>query len=333
MKRRISHDLLITQHGQPNPTILCLRLHSATRSRDRRRPDLQRALGGFFLLPLIDFFHESVDHLVFEDVADDFAAFEDDAFAFASGDTEVGFAGFAGAVDNATEHADLDGSLAAGHALAEVRHQRFQVDLDAAARRAGDQLGLAHAPLRRLQDVEGGGDFDGFRGEQADADGVADAVEQDRAEAARRLDRSVRRLARFGNADVRRVIALLGVQAVRFDAGEHIAGFERNDDVAIAFRLGDLDVAQCAFDHGRRAREARLFDQLAFEAAGVDADPHRHTLGLGLANDLAIAVVAADVARIDANLVDGMIERGQRHLVIEVDVADQRHVNAALDLA
>ena len=43
-------------------------------------------------------------------------------------------------------------------------------------------------------------------------------------------------------------------------------------------------------------------------------------LVLGLANDLAKAIVAADVAGIDANLVDRMIESGQGHLVIEVDI-------------
>ena len=42
---------------------------------------------------------------------------------------------------------------------------------------------------------------------------------------------------------------------------------------------------------------------------------------------------AADVAGVDADLVDGMVERGQGHLVVEVDVADERELDALLDLA
>src|SRR5262249_30589047 len=70
-----------------------------------------------------------------------------------------------------------------------------------------------------------------------------------------------------------------------------------------------------------------------FQAAGVDADAHRQPLRLGLADDLAVAVVAADVAGVDADLVNRVVQRGQGHLVVEMDVADQRDADAALDLA
>ena len=52
-------------------------------------------------------------------------------------------------------------------------------------------------------------------------------------------------------------------------------------------------------------------------------------LSLALRMHLAIAVVAADVAGVDADLVDRMIEGGQGHLVIEVDVADERDAGCA----
>ena len=100
----------------------------------------------------------------------------------------------------------------------------------------------------------------------------------------------------------------------------------------IAFRLGDLDIADRTFDHGRRARKAVLFDEFAFQAAGVDADAHRQALVLGLANDLAKSIVAADVAGVDADFVDGMIERRQGHLVVEVNIANQRNTDLFADL-
>src|SRR5262249_34552894 len=73
--------------------------------------------------------------------------------------------------------------------------------------------------------------------------------------------------------------------------------------------------------------------QLALQAAGVDADAHWQALRLGLADDLAVAVIAADVAGVDADLVDRVVHGGQGHLVIEVDVADEGDLDAATDLA
>src|SRR5262249_51217772 len=138
-----------------------------------------------------------------------------------------------GAVDHAAEHAHLDGRLAARQALLQVGNDLFEVDRQPAAGRAGDQLRLAHAPLCRLQDVERRRDLWYRVAQQADADRVADAVQQDRRQTARGLGDRVRRLAGLGDADVRRVIRLLGVQAVRLDRGEHVARLQRYDQVVI----------------------------------------------------------------------------------------------------
>src|SRR4051812_39202588 len=66
----------------------------------------QRAATGAFLdLPLVDLLDQRIDHFAFLDVADDFAALEDDALALAGGDAEVRLARLAGAVDHAAEDA------------------------------------------------------------------------------------------------------------------------------------------------------------------------------------------------------------------------------------
>src|SRR5438309_11325229 len=67
-----------------------------------------RSIGfGFLLFPDSDLFEKGVDHFAFFDVADDFTAFKDDPFAVARGDAEVGFARFAGTVDDAAQNADF----------------------------------------------------------------------------------------------------------------------------------------------------------------------------------------------------------------------------------
>src|SRR5947209_8480678 len=65
------------------------------------------AVLGLLALPLVDLFHQCVDHLVLQDVADDLAALEDDALALAGGDAEVGLACLAWPVDDAAQDAHL----------------------------------------------------------------------------------------------------------------------------------------------------------------------------------------------------------------------------------
>ena len=77
-------------------------------------------------------------------------------------------------------------------------------------------------PPRRLEDVEPGSDLDGFICQQADADGVADAIDQQRRDAGGGFDDGVRRLARLGDTQMRRVVRLLRVEPVRFDGGQHV---------------------------------------------------------------------------------------------------------------
>src|SRR5262249_31692230 len=127
------------------------------------------------------------------------------------------------AVDHAAKYADLDGNLPAVQAPLQLGHDLVQVDSQPAAGWAGDQLRLAHAPLRRLQDVVGRLDLDLLVGQQADADGVADAVARDSAQAARRLGDAVGGLSGFGDADVRRVVGLLGIESVGLDGRDDIA--------------------------------------------------------------------------------------------------------------
>ena len=55
---------------------------------------------------LLGFVEQGLDDLVFWHSFDDFAADEDLAFAVAGGDAEVGFACFAGTVDDATHDGD-----------------------------------------------------------------------------------------------------------------------------------------------------------------------------------------------------------------------------------
>src|SRR6185503_1116930 len=97
---------------------------------------------------------QRVHHLGFGDVANDFAPFEDDAFAATGGDTQIGFLCFADAVNDATQNTNRDWLLTVGDALLNLSHDAFEVNLQSAASGTGNQLWLANAPACRLQDIE-----------------------------------------------------------------------------------------------------------------------------------------------------------------------------------
>ena len=80
----------------------------------------------------------------------------------------------------------------------------LEVDVEPAAGRAGDDLGLGHPPVAGAEDVEAGGDLGDRVAQERDADRVADAPQEDRADARGALERAVLPRAGLGDADVGR---------------------------------------------------------------------------------------------------------------------------------
>ena len=140
------------------------------------------------------------------------------AHVLGAGDAEVRVAGLADAVDRAAEDRDLDRVLVGLQAPLDLDDDRVHVELQAPAGRAGDEHRAALAQLERLEDLPG--DLDlllGVEGRERDADRVADAVGQQRAEADRALQRARPLRARLGDPEVQRVVDLLAEQPVGGD--------------------------------------------------------------------------------------------------------------------
>jgi len=93
------------------------------------------------------------------------------------------------------------------------------------------------------------------------------------------------------------------------------------------------DVAQCRFHQCFGGRLAILLLQLLLQRTGVDADTDRYVLVTGCVNQCAHAIFLADIARVDAQAIDAELQDAQGDLVIEVNVADERHLHLLADLA
>jgi hypothetical protein len=98
------------------------------------------------------------------------------AFAVAGGDAEVGFAGFAGAVDGAAHDRDTQGVGEAREGGLDLRDQVVDVDLRPPTRRTGHDVQATLPQPEGFQNAQARGDFfDGWGGE-GHPEGVADAL-------------------------------------------------------------------------------------------------------------------------------------------------------------
>ena len=147
-----------------------------------------RAIGrvGAVLVDELGPLDERLDHLGLGDDGDVAALDEQVTALVAGGDAEVGLAGLARTVDHAAHHRDLQRDLAIAERLHRPVGDVDHVDLGTAAARAGDQVDvLALAQTERLEQLATGAGLLHRVGGERVADGVADALEQQRGQTRR----------------------------------------------------------------------------------------------------------------------------------------------------
>ena len=160
---------------------------------------------------------------------------------------------------------------------------------------------------------------------------VADALEQQPADAHARFDQPHAAAAGLGDADVQGVVGLGREHAVSGHHARHVGGLDGDDDVVKVVLFQQAHVVERAFDHGFRHRGAVFGQDVFFEAAAVDADADGHVFGVaGVGHGLDV-LVGADVAGVDADLVRPGVQRGERGAVVEMDVGHDGDVDGFLD--
>jgi len=251
----------------------------------------------------------------------------------AGGDAEVGFARLAGAVDHATHHGNLQRQLLVGERVLRALGDLNHVDLGATTTRAGNQVDvLALAQPERLEQLApGAGFFDGVGGE-AVANRVADALQEQRSDAGGRLQQSAGQRPRLGDAEMQRMIGDRAQFAVGLHHERHVGGLHRDLDEVEADFVEIPHLHLRALDHGVGGEPAVFFVERRIERATVHADADRHAAVARLAGDRLDVLGLADVAGVEAQTVHAGLERGERHLVLMVDVGDDRDRRTRHDL-
>ena len=174
---------------------------------------------------------------------------EQDALVLATRDPDVGVLAFTWSVDNAAHHGDVDRALDLLEGLLHFSHHRQHVDLQAAAHRAGDQVGAGLLLGQGVDDAVGHLDLVHRGAGQRDTNGVADALFQQDTDADGALDRPGAGRSRLGHPEVQRVGHLVGNGPVGGDHGGRVRRLHRDLDQVEVERLEDVNVAQGGTDH------------------------------------------------------------------------------------
>ncbi len=219
---------------------------------------------------------------------------------------------------------------------------------------AGDDAGREGAQAHALQDLLrhfhlAGARFAGLRRER-DADGVADAFLEQHGQRGGGGDDALDAHAGFSEAQMQGVGAATGQLAIDADQVLHATELAGDDDAigGKAQFLGARRVVQCRGDEclvHDTARVPRLGpagvvvhharQQILIEAAPVHTDADRLVVAAGQLDhlrELAVTALAlADIAGVDAVFVQRFRASriaGQQLVAVEVEIADQGHVEA-----
>ena len=97
--------------------------------------------------------------------------------------------------------------------------------------------------------------------------------------------------------------------------------------------LEQLDMVERRLDQRVGAWLAIFLEQVALQAAAIDADADRAAVRLGGAHHFGDALARPDIAGVDPQASRAGVRRLQRALVVKMDVGDDRHAGGADDLA
>ena len=256
---------------------------------------------------------------------------EQHCLALAAGNADVSLTGLAGAVDDTAHDSHLDGLFAALKPTLHLICDFGAGVLGAAAGRAGDDLRAGHREADSAQDIVACFHFLLRVSCQRDTDGVADPLQQHPADAHAALEQAHLVSAGLRDAHMERVVGHSAELAVCLHHAGDVGVLDGDDDVLEVELFQQTDMVQSALHHRFRHRCAVLGEDVLFQTAAVDADADGDIFLLAGIHDRLHAVIVADVARVDADLIHAHVGAGDGSLVVEVDVRHDGDIHGVLD--
>ena len=255
---------------------------------------------------------------------------EDDALALAAGDAVIGVGRLARAIHNAAHHGNRDVPRLIAQPRLDRLRRSDEIILRPPARGAGNELHTGAQP-QRTQKLRARVRFFLRRIGKGDADRVADAVEQQRADARGGFQNAALLRPGLRDADVQRIVAQRGEQSVGLHGHGNVARLDADADVLKAAVFKKLHMAERALAE-RFGAKTVFFQQPLFHRAGVYADADGNAvLAAGVCHH-ANPIRRADVAGVDADLIKARLHRSEGQPAIKVNIRHKRQLGAAPDV-
>ena len=185
-------------------------------------------------------------------------------------------------------------------ALLQALSDAGDIELLARATGAGDEREAACAQTEGLEDRSTRAHLVHRVGGERDADRIADPLAEQQPEADRRAQRPGLAAPSFGDAEMERGVGLGGQEAAGGDGEGDIARLGRDLVVAEVRLFQKCGVAERARRQSFRRRPAVLFQEVALQRAGIDADADGAAVVAGGTDDLAHPLLITDVAGVEA---------------------------------
>ena len=268
-------------------------------------------------------FQQGREQLVIGELFHLHALFKNHAPAVAAGNADVRFPGFAGAVDHAAHDRHGDGLFTVFQRFVHPVHQTDQVDAGSSAGGAGDDVHAVLPKSRGLENVPGGVNLLHRVVGEADPDGIADAVQKQRADAHGGLDQTLPDGAGLGHADVEGIVTFGAEQPRGGYHGGDGGGLHGDAGVVKALFFQQLQMFKGAFHQRFGGGVAVFFQQTLVKTAAVDADADGDVLVLAHLHHGLDPVFAADVAGVDADFGRAALRGGNGKLIIKMNVRHQ----------
>ena len=211
-------------------------------------------------------------------------------------------------------------------------HHFFEIDFDAAAGGAGDDVRFFGIKAEGFQNFTANFHFFGNVVHNGHADCVSNALREESSNSDGGFDGAGQSGTGFRDAEMERwgregACALRsGKFLISLNHGGHPRAFERHDKVAKTQVFHKFHPTQGGFHESVRRGRAVFRPQIFFEGAGVYADAKGGVFFLGEKDDFFEVGAVEKVAGVDADFVRAVVERSDGEARVEMDVGHQRNL-------
>ena len=279
----------------------------------------------------IDFLFEFCGQLILRDLTQNLAVAEENTAFMGSGNADIRTLCFLHAVYRTAHDCNRNIGTDRAQIIFYLPDDRQHIILDASAGRAGNQIRLIFDQPKAVQQLFSDYEFILRRSGNGYADRISDSFVKQNTKRSGTLYGGTGKSAGFRYTKMERIRKCFRSGFICRNRQRDIAGLEGQADIMEVQFFKNIHMAPCTFNHRFGAGLSVFFQQAFLQRSGVDSDPDRDVAFLTAGDNRFGMGTVADVAGINADRIDSLIQTVQRKQVVEVNIGDDRYADAFLE--